>query len=425
MEMILKIVWKELWKKKAYTLLLLAVCVIAMNTVVSSITNTTAESYQHKIFERNIGPNLENILHIHYSESTEMEKLADSIPNYLRYIASLDGVKNVGQFERTGIHFTELQNMKSYENINRTLQQGKKYENHPTTADVLYVDESLLSLVKIGITEYTETTSGNLPVIASEAFKEILPVGTILTLDRTGTQYEMTGYLPIGKQWVDQDDLIRFPLESMDGCFIAPFSSEDKTDILTQLSCLHNTYVIISDDADLDFLQIAIEDYSLSHGFHATANSLREEYDVYRQEINKYKIRQIALAVFISIMATSSIVAVFTTNTILKQGKYGIYLANGFTRKDIAIGILIEIVILILPTALFVWLGNLFNLMYSSDVGIVMFRDVLLTAHLEYTLPICIFIAVIVGVAAALLPMIKVCQYQPCELIGGHKNGND
>lgn len=425
MRTIVKVAWKELRKKKVYTLLLFVVCVIAMNTVVSSITNTTAEAYQQKVFERHISIDLKNVLHLHYSESAETQEFADNIPSYLEYISGLDGVESVGQFERTGVYFAELQDLQSYEDMNRTFQEGKKYENHPTVTDMLYVDESLFSLVKTGLKEYQKTTSENLPLIVSAAFEEILPIGTILTIDPTGVQYEVTGYLPMGKQWADQDDLIRFPLESMDGCFVAPFSSEDRTDILTQLSCLHNTYVIISDDADVDFLQAAIEDYSLSHGFHATVDSLEEEYDVYHQETSAYQARQIALAVFISIMATSSIVAVFTTNTILKQGQYGVYLANGFTRKDIALGILVEIIILILPAGLIAWGGNLFNLIRSDDIGIVMFRDVLLTAHMEYTLPICTFTAVIVGAAAALLPTIKVSHYQPCELIGGQKDGND
>ena len=424
MIVILKIALKELTKNKSYTFLLILVCIVSMNTVVNSITNISSENYQQKIFERNIGVNMDNILHIHYLKSFETQEFVDEIPIYLEYISELKGVTTIGQFERTGVLFEELKNCSEYKEINRRFLVGTIYENHPERSDILFVDEGLLSMMKIGIDEYAKTGSGNLPIIVSEAFEDILPLGTTLSEERTQTIYEVVGYLPIGKKWVDKNDLIRFPLETMDGCFIAPFSAKDKTDILTQLSCLHNTYIIV-DDVDIDYLKTNIEDCSSNHGFRAIVNSLSEEYDTYLNEVNMYTSKQITLAIFISIMAISSIVSVFTTNAILKQQQYGIYLANGFTKQEIELGILLEIWMLIIPSTLIIWIWNLFQLSNSHDIGIEMFRDVLLTAHLEYTLPICLIISLIVGIISSLLPIYKVSRYQPNELIGGLKNGTN
>ena len=421
---ILQIALKELLKKRSFTLLLILVCIVAMNTILTSITNISSEIYQQKIFERNLGTSMDNILHIHYSKSFETQDFVDGIPKYLQYISDLKGVKSVGQFERTGVFFEELKDRDEYKEINQRLLQGTKYENHPERSDILFIDEELLSLIKISFNEYNKTGSDNLPIIVSETFEDILPIGTVLSEERTQSVYEVVGYLPIGKQWVDKNDLIRFPLETMDGCFIAPFPPKDKTDILTQLSCLHNTYVIF-DNANLNYLKTNIEYYSLSHGFHATANTLSEEYKIYLNEIKKYTSNQITLAIFISVMAISSIVSVFTTNAILKQNQYGIYLANGFTKKEIELGILLEIFLLIIPSTLIVWIGNLIQLSKSDDIGIEIFRDVLLTAHLEYTLPICLIVSFTVGIISSLLPIYKVSKYQPSELIGGLKNGTN
>ena len=419
---ILKIALKELSKKKFYTFLLILVCMVSMNTVITSITNISSENYQQKIFERNLGTDMDNILHIHYSNLFETQESVDKIPKILQYISNLEGVQSVGQFERTGVLFEELKNREEYKEINQRLLQGTKYENHPERSDILFVDEGLLSLMKLGFNEYGKTEWDHLPIIVSEAFEDILPVGAVLSEERTQSVYEVVGYLPMGKQWVDQNDLIRFPLETMDGSFIAPFPPKDKTDILTQLSCLHNTYVIV-DNADLDYLKTNIENYSLSHGFHVTANTISEEYDTYLNEVKIYISKQITLAVFISVMAVSSIVSVFTANAILKQRQYGIYLANGFTKKEIELGILSEILLLILPSTLVIWMGNLIQLAESNNIGIEMFRDVLVTAHLEYTLPICLILSFTVGIISSLLPVYKVSRYQPGELIGGLKNG--
>lgn len=124
--------------------------------------------------------------------------------------------------------------------------------------------------------------------------------------------------------------MIRFPLDSLDGRFIAPWSDESKKDIMTQLSALHNTYVLIKDGADVEFLKQQIHDYSLNHGFEASAVTLTEEYKEYSDETAVFTRRHIGLAVFLSAMAISSIIAVFTTNALLKRQQYGVFIAKEY-----------------------------------------------------------------------------------------------
>ena len=52
---LLRLSIKEIRKKKFFSILILLVCVIAMQTVLSAITNATSAAYQQKIFESNIG----------------------------------------------------------------------------------------------------------------------------------------------------------------------------------------------------------------------------------------------------------------------------------------------------------------------------------------------------------------------------------
>lgn len=228
------------------------------------------------------------------------------------------------------------------------------------------------------------------------------------------------GYFARGSRWAEENDLIRFPMVSMDGWFIAPFSADSEADIMTQLSCLHNTYVLISDSADIDFLKQAISEYSLRHGFEAYACVLTEEYEAYRMETDTFTAGQTAIAIFISVMALSSIIAVFTANTVLKRKQYGIFIANGFTLKDIAAGVVAEIAAIVLPSALAAWGMKYAALKQSKDL----FRDILLTAHIKLTLPLCGFVAAAIIIIASLLPLVRLFKYQPCELIGGNVNGN-
>lgn len=420
MSVIIRLALKEIRKKKLFTLLMFIVCLIAMHMVVTSITNATSAIYQQKIFERSLGYDMENVLHLDYNATDENQAFANVLVEYKNYIAELPGIESVGQFDLSGMYFSELKTSEAYMEINEEVVAGRKYEHHPEISQLLQVDEELLSFVKGDILEYVETASGNRPIYASEIFQSILPVGTLLSDDRTGDVYEIAGYFAKGNQWVEEDDLIRFPMVSMDGWFVAPFSDESKNDIMTQLSCLHNTYALLSEDADIDYLKQKLAEYSNQHGFDATAVTLAEEYEAYRMETKIFTTRQAAIAVFISVMAISSIIAVFTTNILLKRKQYGVFIANGLTQKDIIFCIAVEITVIVFLSTLFAWVIKLAEFMRSTDL----FREVLFTAHVYFTLPICLVVAVILVLLATLLPAIKVFQYQPSELIGGNTNGN-
>ncbi|MCR1842370.1 ABC transporter permease [Murimonas intestini] len=421
MRPILQLALKEIRKKRVRTILMFVVCLIATLTVFTSITNATSAICQQKIFDRNLGLEAGQILHLKYLQTDETAEFTTALADFRNYIETLPGVNAVGQFDATGINFSELKTSEEYVKINQKILENGVYKDYPERSQVLYVDEALLPLVKGGISAFASTQSTNLPIYASEVFKDVVPVGTFLTDERTGEMYEVVGYFSKGSQWVEEDDLIRYPLVSLDGWFIAPFSDEGRNDILTQLSSLHNTYVLLSETADEKILEQEICSYSFSHGFSATAISLSEEYEIYRSETGTFTSRQIIIAIFISMMALTSIIAVFTTNTLLKRRQYGILIANGFTQKDIAFCIAAEIAIIVFSSTLVAWIIKFVEFRNNTDV----FREALMTAHIQYTLPVCLLIAVILVILATLFPAFKLFQYQPGDLIGGNTNGND
>ena len=417
-------VWKlaliEIRKKKFYTILTFVVCLLAMYMIVGSITTVTSSAYQKKILERNLGCDMAKVLHLRYQRNEETQEFVDVLARYREYISGLSGVVSVGQFDATGMYFSELKESKHYRSVNENIVKGGRYAKHTDITQLLRVYESLLSLVKGGISEYAETQTGNLPIYASEVFREVMPVGMLLTDEQTDEVYEVAGYFAKGSKWVDENDLIRFPLDSLDGRCIAPWSEKSKSDIMIQLSGLHNTYVMLEEDADIEWLKQQIHDYSVQHGFETSADTLAEEYEEYRVETMAFTKRNIGLAVFLSAMAVSFVIAVFTTNVLLKQKQYGVFIANGFSLKDVASCIAVEISIIISCSILLAWGAKLAEFLAGKDL----FRDVLLTAHIRFTLPICLAIGVLLVIMATVIPAIKIFQYQPCELTGGDTNGN-
>lgn len=420
----LKLAFKELKKHRGYTLLAFAVCIIAMNTVFSAITNATGAVYQKKQFEENIGEDIDidEILHLHYLENSEEKEFAAVLSDFKSYLKTVDGVTAVGQFDSTSLYFSGIEDMETYKQVN-----PPQYENSPPELSrVVTVDEELLGLVKGGLKEYSETKSGLTAIYPSEIFKDCIPLGSVLSYKYGDDEikYEVVGYIPKGSRWVDKNDLIRFPLVSLDGAFLAPYTEESKSNIFTQLVCMQNTYIFVSEGADIENIKNQIHDYTLAHGFEAYAETLGDEYGLYADETRYLTVAQTALAIFISALSLVSVAAVFTTNTLLKRTQYGILIANGFTVSDIVLEISMEIGFITVISAAVMWIFKLIELRFSGNLSISLFRDILLTAHLRFTLPIGAVAAAVLTLISTILPAVTVLKYNPCELIGDESNGN-
>ena len=275
---ILRLALTGLFRKKFYTLLLLAVCFAAMQTVLSGITGAAGFFCQQKIFEASVSVELDRVLHLDYQYTEESPEFAGVIRQYLDYIGTRPGVAAVGQFDAEGVYFSELEDLEAYKSVNGVLLKGQKYEDYPSISRLLHADAAMLPFVEGGVTGYADPGNGSLPLYVSEVFREILPIGQTLTEERTGERYEVMGYIPKGAVWVEEDDLIRFPVVSLDGWFLAPFSGQSRSDIMTQLSCLHNTYAFLADGADTGLIREQIAAYPRQHGFAASARLLSEEY---------------------------------------------------------------------------------------------------------------------------------------------------
>ena len=93
---ILRFALTGLFRKKFYSLLLLAVCFAAMQTVLSGITGAVGFFCQQKIFEASVSVELDRVLHLDYQYTEESPEFAGVIRQYLDYIGTRPGVAAVG-----------------------------------------------------------------------------------------------------------------------------------------------------------------------------------------------------------------------------------------------------------------------------------------------------------------------------------------
>lgn len=411
----MKLAIRELRNNPLWSILGLIICFICFNTVFASLTNIGASVYQRKEFEENINIDLNNINHLYFNNIEENE---DYIARVNSFIKEIKDRYAVGRYDQTGEYFLEIKDNDKYININQKILNitGSKYNKKPDISRVIYVDEEIFNIIK-GINIEYDSDGKYTPIYVSESFKEIIPLGTSLTSQIRKEQFEVCGYIDNNLSFFDENDVIRFPLISLDGYFIAPLPESYDIDIMSTLSTLHNVFVI--SDVDIrEELKVAASEYNLD----IEVILLSEEYSQYKDEEEYFVKAQTVLAVFISIMALSSLISIFSADTLLKKRDYGIYLSNGYSRFDVLRIIFNKIMIIVFSSIIISYSNKYINLLRSDSVSIRLFKNILIKSYIYYSLPMGILLALVIVIISVIIPAVKIFSFEPHELISGENN---
>ena len=411
----MKLAIRELRNNPLWSILGLIICFICFNTVFASLTNIGASVYQRKEFEENINIDLNNINHLYFNNIEENE---DYIARVNSFIKEIKDRYAVGRYDQTGEYFLEIKDNDKYININKKILNitGSKYNKKPDISRVIYVDEEIFNIIK-GINIEYDSDGKYTPIYVSESFKEIIPLGTSLTSQIRKEQFEVCGYIDNNLSFFDENDVIRFPLISLDGYFIAPLPESYDIDIMSTLSTLHNVFVI--SDVDIrEELKAAASEYNLD----IEVILLSEEYSQYKDEEDYFVKAQTVLAVFISIMALSSLISIFSADTLLKKRDYGIYLSNGYSRFDVLRIIFNKIMIIVFSSIIISYSNKYINLLRSDSVSIRLFKNILIKSYIYYSLPMGILLALVIVIISVIIPAVKIFSFEPHELISGENN---
>lgn len=411
----MKLAIRELRNNPLWSILGLIICFICFNTVFASLTNIGASVYQRKEFEENINIDLNNINHLYFNNIEENE---DYIARVNSFIKEIKDRYAVGRYDQTGEYFLEIKDNDKYININQKILNitGSKYNKKPDISRVMYVDEEIFNIIK-GINIEYDSDGKYTPIYVSESFKEIIPSGTLLTSQIRKEQFEVCGYIENNLSFFDENDVIRFPLISLDGYFIAPLPESYDIDIMSTLSTLHNVFVI--SDVDIrEELKVAASEYNLD----IEVILLSEEYSQYKDEEEYFVKAQTVLAVFISIMALSSLISIFSADTLLKKRDYGIYLSNGYSRFDVLRIIFNKIMIIVFSSIIISYSNKYINLLRSDSVSIRLFKNILIKSYIYYSLPMGILLALVIVIISVIIPAVKIFSFEPHELISGENN---
>lgn len=377
---------REIRQGWRFYIAVLACCTLIMALMLSAVTDAAGRLYQKRCLMDSIGFDMDQVMHLEYRKNDEAPEFAETLAQFRAHIAALPGVLNIGQFDATGVYFTELRKMPQYQDRNADFVAGTRYETVPDIARIVRIDACLLPLFDIGITEYPKLESGYLPIYASDVFRDMLPLGMQLTDAGTGDVYEVAGYLQGDAQWANENDLIRLPLDSLKGRFIVPWSEKCRGDILLQLSALHNTYIQIAESSDREYLKQDIHTDSLQRGFEAVADTLAAEYAAYDTETRDAARVSLRLAAMLAIFAILVPAALCAIRLHRKRKGKGASASAPAGNVSTAASIAMETGMLILPSALLAWAIQ--RIMLAHTTGL--FANAMRIAQVRYLLPACI-----------------------------------
>lgn len=344
------------------------------------------------------------------------ENQATTIIQTKQFIEKLGNDVSVGAFYETGEFFNELENNVGYIEKNKILYKNTYRENQPKISEVIYIDKEMLKILdtNINIDTFENDESEYLPMIVGIEYKDVLPIGTILTLSRTNQKYIVNDYIENDK-WLNNDDYISFAPVSLNFKFIIPFSADDEKDDMTQESTNGKIFISFSNEKNIDSYLEQINDYTQKNNLKITILSISEQIKNYQVENQSIVNSNIYLAIMVSICSITSIISVISILVLMRKKEYGIKIAFGYTKRKIILSLISEVIILEIISSIIAF-GTLYLKKLSSQS---IFNEVYLQTLSGFSILYLIFLLVVVCFLILLLPLVIVNRYEPSDLIKG------
>ncbi|HAU84791.1 MAG TPA: hypothetical protein DCW90_04610 [Lachnospiraceae bacterium] len=364
------------------------------------------------------------MLRINYTEETE--QYVKSINELVDSITHIDGVRAAGSYDETSVYFQELEKNKDYMDVNRVgFKNTFKMEKLGVT-DAVYVTPGLEQLCNLELLKgkkdfQNQIKNGVTPVLVGYSYREVAPVGTVLTNKETNKKYQVTGILKKGERWYGDVDAIGSDTVCLNYKMIVCRTQDEirqSKDIMTTLCTISSSYILLEKDADKTLIKGSIAEKAKELGVSVSAIPMKDVLDEYAQSYEKNLDTSIFMAVIFILFSVISISSATLVSILLEKSEYGIMYAKGLSGRDISLKVLFENGYMMFVSVCIAYLLRTY-LILKSRYGA--FSILLRRIHFRLTLPFIVFIAFMITVIASILPILILRRMKPVELIGGNE----
>lgn len=410
-------VFSSIWHNKARTLLILALNTLTFFLALLTLTNSFAFYTQNADVCKLFRNDMDNTYRV---DAVKIENEDNIGADFEELKAFVNEQENAvcGAYDIVGTYFDELTDNPEFIALNKKAYAGTKYEKHPFTVKVVYIDTEILQIVNFELTEndfqpIEKDGELYLPLYAGTDFNEILSVGDTLTTSNAGEKYIVAGFLE-NKKWLDDNDAVTMPPVSLNHMFLAQFSELEKQLSKHDLNMIHHStvgkiFMNCSKNVADEFNARATE-----KGIIFNVISLAEFTELWKSNNEEVLQQYLFLAVIVLICSAISIVSTLCVNVLLKKKEYGIKIAFGSTKGRIILSLCLEMLFLNIISGV-----AAFGLSYRSFVGNIIqsYREIYLRTLCSTSLVCLIGLMMLLTVLVIFVPVKLLKRYNPASLI--------
>lgn len=405
----------SLYKHKTNTLLVLALSIITYILILTTLTNSQSFNTQIKSVEEMFTEELDMIYRIDVSMIEDFDKSGINFNELKLY---MNDILNMvcGSYDQSGEYFDELVDNYQYIELNKTLYKNTYRETTPNITDVVFIDIEILEMLNIQLTQKDfeaeiVNNQSYLPLYVGEYYKDIISIGDTLTLTRNGSNYVVKGFIN-DANWLNDSDSLTMPTTTLSNKFLAPFSSIDEIDTMTQQSTIGKIFVQVDEESQIYISNI--EEKASELGIKIKLTSVTDFINKYK-ETNNLIIKNTFFLTFIVLICSSiSIVATSSVTVLLKKKEYGVLFAFGATKQKIIIDFCKEL-ILIKSIAFFI--AYIYVYKSYSNIIISDFKQIYMRTLIDNSAKQLLLIMLFLLILILFIPITIISKYKPFELV--------
>ena len=364
------------------------------------------------------------MLRINYKEETDQD--VKRINKLVDYIAHIDGVMAAGSYDETSAYFQELEKNKDYMDVNRVGFKNTFRMEKLGVTEAVYVTPGLEQLCKLELLKgekdfQNQIKNGIIPILVGYSYREVAPVGTVLTNKETNRKYQVTGILKKGERWYGDVDAVGSDTVCLDYKMIVCRTQDEiqqSEDIMVTLCTISSSYILLEKDADKISVKSSISEKAKELGLSVSAITMREVLNEYAESYKKSLDTSIFMAAIFILFSVISISSATLVSILLEKSEYGIMYANGLSGRDISLKVFFENGYMMFVSVCVAYLLRTYFILKSRYGA---FSILLRRIHFRLTLPFVILIALMITVIASILPILILRRMKPVELIGGNE----
>ncbi|SUY45280.1 permease domain-containing protein [Clostridium putrefaciens] len=420
----IKTIFKEISTKKFESLLIVIQLVITIIVLVQSYCNIKVLDYP-KTQLKEINLDTKNIYQVDFVNAAFSKEFGEGFSNFNESLNKNIGIESIGSFDKTNTQFEELEKNNDFLNLRRSLTKGTFKEMYPEAIELYKVEYAIYDLMNINITEgrklseldfIVDNKDRPIPMLVSEEYKDVMYLNDILTSKLDDREYIVAGFFKKDLKWLDDSGHISKLLVPLNDKIITPYLDDSDPITASMIKCQARFYIHKGNSyTEVQNIIQEAKKFNLSVNVSSLDDQLEE-----LKEQNKVTIFYgIFISAFVIILSCFGLSAIMFYSVNSRKREFGIRIMAGASIKHIKTLVVGEVVTLM---GIALTISSIILFKMKHDQVIKNINSGFIPIMGEFSVGILFMVGLlllVLSVLICLLPLIKVQNLQPKDLIGG------